>query len=75
MNRPVCPCVPECPDRRSGCRSEACPHGWADYERQRMAWYREKDARRRKREIGRMPTAAHQAKLRAIQQNRKEGRI
>lgn len=33
MKRPKSPCSQECPDRKTGCHSECCPHGWGAYEK------------------------------------------
>ena len=34
MKRPKSPCSQECPDRKPGCHSERCPHGWGEYEKE-----------------------------------------
>lgn len=43
---PKCPCHGCTPEtgRHPGCHTEDCPHGWAEYDRQRQA---EREARRR----------------------------
>lgn len=47
MDKPVSPCREDCPDRHENCHNESCPHGWADYERKKLAMDREGPCRDR----------------------------
>lgn len=42
MKIPKAPCGKECPDRAPGCHSERCTHGWAEYEKARRAYYKDR---------------------------------
>ncbi len=42
MKRTTNPCSPECPDRKPGCHSERCPHGWGDYEKAYQKYLKER---------------------------------
>lgn len=54
MIKPPCK---DCKDRKPGCHSELCPHGWSEWEkehaRQRLEDYKEREAVRRVIKFGR----------------------
>lgn len=46
MKRPVCPCAPDCPDRKAAC-ALTCQHGFAQYMAERNAEYEERARKKR----------------------------
>lgn len=45
MKKPVCPCAPDCPDRKAAC-ALTCQHGFAQYMAERNAEYEERARRK-----------------------------
>lgn len=43
-----CPCTKDCKHRTATCKMDgSCPNGFAEYERQRMNYYKEQDDARK----------------------------
>ena len=32
-----CPCSKDCPDRKGGCHSPSCPHGWFEWDKKQAS--------------------------------------